>query len=72
MEKALIYKQILLTSSLRKCMELSLENVYLRMQSGGVVSALDLQSGAPGFESRSGHLLDLFSVVSSSNPLPCL
>ena len=51
-------------------MELSLENVYL--QSGGVVSALDLQSGAPGFESCSGHLLDLFLVVSSSNPLPCL
>ena len=53
-------------------MELSLENVYLRMQSGGVVSALDSQSGAPGFESRSGHLLDLFSVVPRSNPLPCL
>ena len=53
-------------------MELSLENVYLRMQSGGVVSALDSQSGAPGFGSRSGHLLDLFSVVPRSNLLPCL
>ena len=26
----------------------------------------------PGFESQSGHLLDLFSVVPSSNPLPRL
>ena len=51
-------------------MELSLENVYL--QSGGVVSELDSQSGTPGFESRSGHSLDLFLVVPSSNPLPCL
>ena len=51
-------------------MELILENVYL--QSGRVVSVLDSQSGAPGFESRSGHLLVLFSVVPSSNPLPCL
>ena len=25
-----------------------------------------------GFESRSGHLLDLFFVVLSSNPRPCL
>ena len=30
------------------------------------------QSGGPGFESRSGHLLDLFSVVPSSNPRPRL
>ena len=72
MGKALNYKQILLTCSLRKCMELSLENLYLRMQSGGVVSALDSQSGAPGFESRSDHLLVLFPVVPSSNPLQCL
>ena len=25
----------------------------------------------PGLESRSGHLLDLFSVVPSLNPRPC-
>ena len=29
---------------------------------GQVVSVSDPQSGGPGFESRSGHLLDLFSV----------
>ena len=29
MEKAFIYKQILLTNSLRKCMEISLENLDL-------------------------------------------
>ena len=29
MGKALIYKQILLTNSLGKCMEISLENLYL-------------------------------------------
>ena len=29
MGKALIYKKILLTSSLGKCMEISLENLYL-------------------------------------------
>ena len=28
MGKALIYKQILLTNSLGKCMEISLENLY--------------------------------------------
>ena len=28
-----------------------------------MVSASDLQSGSPVFESRSGRLLDLFSVV---------
>ena len=37
-------------------------------QRGRVVSASDSQSDGPGFESRSGHLLDLFSVVPSSNP----
>ena len=41
-------------------------------QRGRVVSASDLQSGGPGFESRSGHLLDLLSVVPSSNPRPRL
>ena len=30
-----------------------------------MVSASDLQSGGPGFDSCSGHLLDLFSVVPS-------
>ena len=33
-----------------------------------VVNASDSQSGDPGFESRSGDLLDLFSVVPSSDP----
>ena len=33
-----------------------------------MVSAWDSQSGGPRFKSRSGHLLDLFSVVPSSNP----
>ena len=28
------------------------------------------QSGGPGFEYRSGHLLDLFSGVQTSNPRP--
>ena len=28
MEKALIYKQIFLTDSLGKCMEISMENLY--------------------------------------------
>ena len=41
-------------------------------QRGRVVSASDSQSGGPGFESRSGHLLDLCSVVPSSNPRPRL
>ena len=27
-----------------------------------------LGRSGPGFESRSGHLMDLFSIVSSSNP----
>ena len=31
-------------------------------QRGQVVGTSDLQSGGPGFESRSGHLLDLYSV----------
>ena len=33
-----------------------------------MVNASDSQSGSPGFESHSGHLLDLFSVVLSSHP----
>ena len=36
------------------------------------VSASDSQSGGPGFEARSGDLMDLFSVVPSSNPGPRL
>ena len=35
-------------------------------QRGWVVSASDSQSGRSGFESRSGHLLDLCSVVPTS------
>ena len=35
-----------------------------------MVSASDSHSGGPGFESCSGHLLGLFSVVPSSNPRP--
>ena len=30
---------------------------------GSVVSTSDFRSGVSGFESRAGHLLDLFSVV---------
>ena len=37
-------------------------------QRGRVVSPSDSQSSGPVFESRSGHWLDLFSVVPSSNP----
>ena len=44
----------------------------LRRQSGQVVSAYDSQSGGLGFEFRSGNLLDLFSVIPSSNPWPRL
>ena len=33
-----------------------------------VFSASDSQAGDPGFDSLSGHLLDLFSVVVSLNP----
>ena len=43
-----------------------------RRQRDRVVRALDSQSGGPGFESRSGHLLDLYSVVPCSNPRPRL
>ena len=42
------------------------------LQRGRVVSASDSQSGGPGFESRSGHLLDLGSVVPSLNSRPRL
>ena len=41
-------------------------------QCGRVVRALDSQSGGPGFGSRSCHLLDLFSDISSSNSRPRL
>ena len=43
-----------------------------RRERGRVVSASDSQSGGPGFDSRSGHLLDLCSVVPSSNSRPRL
>ena len=45
---------------------------YIRRQRGRVVSASDSQSGGPGFESHSGHLLDLCSAVPSSNSRPRL
>ena len=41
-------------------------------QCGRVFRALDSQSGGPGFGSRSCHLLDLFSDISSSNSRPRL
>lgn len=44
----------------------------LRRQRCQVVSTLDLQSGGSRFKSHSGHLMDLFSVVLSSNPRSCL
>ena len=59
----------------RDCPDLSMPAMQaslLRRQSGQVVSVYDSQSGGPGFESRSGNLLDLFSVILSSNPRPCL
>ena len=37
-----------------------------------MVRASDSQFSSPGFEFRSGHLLDLFLVVSSSSPRPRL
>ena len=40
----------------------------LGRQVGRVVSTSDSQSGGPRFESRCDNLLDLFSVVPSSNP----
>ena len=40
---------------------------FLWSQRGRVVSASDLQSGSSGFESNSGHLLDLLSLAPSSN-----
>ena len=44
----------------------------LRRQRGRVVSASDWQAGGPGFESRSGQLLDLCSFVPSLNSRPRL
>ena len=41
--------------------------VFLWRQRGRVVSASDLQSGGSGFESNSGHLLDLLLLAPSSN-----
>ena len=35
-----------------------------------MVTALDSQSDGPRFESRSGHLVDFFSVVPSLSPQP--
>ena len=42
----------------------------MEWQCGREVSVSDSQSGGPGFYSRSWDLLDLFSVVPSSNPWP--
>ena len=53
------------------CLLSSIETVKGR-QRGRVVSAPDSQSGGPGFESRSGHLLDLCLVVPSLNSRPRL
>ena len=44
----------------------------LRRQHGRMVSASDLQCCGPEFESYSGNLLDLLSVIQSSNPQPRL
>ena len=40
----------------------------MKTKCGRVVSAPDLKSSYPQFESRSDHQLDLFQVVSSSTP----
>ena len=56
----------------RKGINASVGQNLLWRQRGRVVSASDSQSGGPGFESRSGHLLDLCSVVPSSNSRPRL
>ena len=59
----------------RDCPDLSMPATQAsihRRQSGQVASAYDSQSGGPRFESRSGNLLDLFSVILSSNPRPYL
>lgn len=44
----------------------------LRRQRGRMVNASDSLSGGPEFESHSGDLLDLLSVIQSSNPQPHL
>ena len=49
-----------------------MESPRIRRQRGWVVSASESESGGPGFESRSGNLLELFWVVLSSNPWPHL
>ena len=41
MENALIFKQILLTNSLRTCMKVSLENLYLNIK--GLKAGLDIR-----------------------------
>ena len=46
--------------------------MLVRKKRGRVVSASDSQSGGPGFESRSGYLLDFFSIVPSSKSLATL
>ena len=65
-------KALLSSVGFRKPMTSPLPRVVYIYQRGRVVSASDSQSGGPGFESRSGHLLDLCSVVPSSNSRPRL
>ena len=51
------------------CMQLFTEGSVAKTL---VVSLLDSESSGPGFESCSGHLLDLFLVVLILNPWPRL
>ena len=43
-----------------------------QIEGGRAVKGLDLQFGSPEFKFRPDRLLDLFTVVPSSNPRPCL
>ena len=43
-----------------------------QIEEGRAVKGLDLQFGSPEFKFRSDCLLDLFTVVPSSNPRPRL
>ena len=48
-------------------------NLWEESKQGSRVHLLFYFGGSgPGFESRSAHLMDLFSIVSSSNPRPRL
>ena len=54
MENALIFKQILPTNSLRKCMVISLENLYVDIGAQRVKRSLRVSSSAP-FEDKLVH-----------------